>query len=426
MTFDGRLRYVVLGALCMIFFVLNAATFDALGVVLPYMVEELGWTWAIAGVGFTLLGVACGLSGLLPAILIRKFGVSRTILAGGMVLLSGFSCLGLTNTAMVYFIGTILLGVGFTICGQVPAVSVISHSFEKRSTAMGIYFTAGGLGSVAGPLIAFQTQELTGEWRFYWAGAATAAVLLTVFTAIVTANRWNGAALAGNDKKRMEDSTGWSASKAFRTPQYYIIVGAYTSFLLINTTVHGFAVQHLADTGFDIGSAAWVMSSLAFISAGASAVAGVAGEKMRPLHLTALSLTATMVGVLALAFGSNFALIAIAVIGLGIGLGFSYVSVAVLLLDVFGKRPNLELYSTMSLISTTAAIGPALGGYIRDQTGSFTYVFLACGVMALVFLTALLLMKRPGRPIAVGEEGADEANPSAGSETPEQAAFAAA
>lgn len=405
MTFDGRLKYIVLGALSMLFFVLNAATFNALGVILPYMVADLGWTWAIAGMGFTLLGIACGLSGVLPALLIRRAGVSRTMLVGGLVLLGGFSCMGLTHSAMVYFVGTVLLGIGFSICGQVPAVNVISHSFKRHSTAMGFYFTVGSLGSVAGPLIAFATQQMTGQWRFYWAGAAIVSVVLSIFTATVTANRWNGGD-ARDGNRQAAARTGWHLRDAMRTPQYYVIVGAYTSLLLINTTVHGFAVQHLSDKGINVGSAATVMSILAMISAGSAAIAGLAGEKLKALKLTLLALGGTVTGVLALAFGSNMAVIALATLGLGIGFGFSYVSVAMLLLETFGKRPNLELYSAMTLISTTAAIGPALGGFVRDHTGSFFYVFVACASLGLIFFISLILMKFPTQPDTADEEPA--------------------
>ncbi len=400
MEFEGPLRFVVLGALSLLFFVLNAATFNGLGVILPYMVEELGWTWATAGVGFTLLGVACGLSGLTPAILIRRFGVSFTILSGGLVLLAGFACMIMTQESTLYFAGTILLGIGFSICGQVPAVNIISHSFQKHSTAIGFYFTVGGFGAVAGPIIAQFTQELTGEWRYYWAGAAVASVLLSVFTALVTATRWNNKD-ADQTKKKPEEQPGWPARAAMRTPQYYVIVGAYTSFLLINTTVHGFAVQHLLDLGMGNRSAAFVMSAIALISAGSSTVAGFAGERMKPLGLSLLSVGATAIGVLSLAAASNYVIITLTTVALGIGFGFSYVSVATLLLSMFGKRPNLELYSAMSLMSTTAAVGPAFGGFVRDQTGSFSMVFIACSALAFLFLGLLGIMKRPKPPAGV-------------------------
>ncbi|MBB5732643.1 MFS family permease [Altererythrobacter atlanticus] len=361
------------------------------------MVEELGWAWAVAGLGFTFLGVACGLSSLAPAIAIRRIGVAKTMLLGGVILLIGFSCMAMAQTAYSYFIGTIFLGIGFSLCGTTTAVNVISHSFQRASTAIGIYFTAGGLGAVAGPLIVYATQEIAGDWRYYWAGAAVSSMLLSIFAAIVTRNRSD---LLTDDKtaRPAAPQAGWLARDALRTVQYYIVVGAYTAFLLINTTVHGFAVQHLAETGLTMGGAATAMSAIALISAAGSMGAGVAGEKLGARELTMISLGATVVGVLALVAGGSWLAVAVAIIGLGIGFGFSYVSTANLLLDLFGKRSNLELYSTMSLISTAAAVGPALGGMIRDDTGSFSLVFIGCAALGFIFLVALFGMRPPQEP----------------------------
>jgi MFS family permease len=230
-----------------------------------------------------------------------------------------------------------------------------------------------------------------------------------MLTSAVTANRWNNRD-AGRKQQAAEATGGWTVRAAMRTPQYYVIVGAYTALLLISTTVHGFAVQHLSDSGLGMGGAATMMSALALISAAASAIAGVAGEKMMPRNLSILSMAAAVVGVVALMGGANIAAIMVATVGLGIGIGFSYVSVAMLLLDVFGKRPNLELYSTMSLISTSAAIGPALGGFVRDRLGSFSLVFLACALIGAVFLVALVLLKRPTLAEAAESES-DDAQP---------------
>lgn len=397
MVFDGRLKFLVLAALSLLFFMLNACTFNGLGVVLPYMVEELGWAWAVAGLGFTFLGLACGLSSLAPAIAIRRIGVSRTMLLGGAILVVGFACMAVARTPVLYFAGTIFLGIGFSLCGTTAGINVISHSFERASTAIGIYFTAGGLGAVAGPLIVYGTQEITGDWRYYWVGSAVAAVLITGFAALVTRNRTDLLA-SEEEQKPAVSQDGWLARDAFRTVQYYVVVGAYTAFLLINTTVHGFAVQHLADTGMTMGGAATVMSAIALLSAAGSMGAGMAGEKIGPRELALISLSGTVLGVLALIAGGSWIAVTVAIIGLGVGFGFSYVSTANLLLDLFGKRSNLELYSTMSLVSTAAAIGPALGGMIRDETGSFALVFAACAALGFLFLLALLGMRKPERP----------------------------
>lgn len=400
MAFDGRPKYMALAALSLVYFLLSACTFNGLGVVLPYMVGELGWAWATAGLGFTLLGMTCGLSGLLPALLIRRIGVARTVLLGGGVMMAGFASLALTHSAPVYYLGTTLLGLGYSLCGTVPGLHVVSHAFRDRaSTAIGIYFTAGGLGSVFGPLLVYGTQELTGNWRFYWAAAAGAALFFGALAAFATTADKAHPSGADKDKNAAGlPEEGWSARTALRTPQYYVIVAAYSAFLLINTTLHGFAVQHLVESGLSMGAAATAMSAVALVGAAGSTVAGLAGEKIGARALTMASLGALTIGTAALATGASAPAVAIFVAGLGTGVGFSYVSTAKLLLDYFGKRANLELYSTMTLLSTVAAIGPAAGGVLRDLLGSFMPVFLIATALGLVFILALLGLRRPERP----------------------------
>ncbi len=49
----------------------------------------------------------------------------------------------------------------------------------------------------------------------------------------------------------------------------------------------------------------------------------------------------------------------------------------------------------MTTVSTSAAIGPGLGGMVRDYTGAFTAVFAALAVIDLVLLLIVLQMRAP-------------------------------
>ena len=394
MTFHGRARFVVLAALSALYFLLMTGTFNALGVVLPSMVAALSWSWASAGFGFTLLGLACGLSSLLPALAIRRFGVARTLLVGGALLAAGFVCFAVTRSVLVYHVGAVLLGVGFTFAGTVPAVHVISGTFDRRSTALGIYFTVGGMGSVAGPLLFRLSEHVLDDWRPYWLLCALASLIVAGFAALVTRRG------VPDDDAALPDSihiapTGWLARRALLTPQFYIIVGAYTTFLLVNTTVHSFAPQHLQERGFTADGAAFVISAAAFIGAIGSIFAGIVGEKVSAQQVTLFSLMAIIVGTLGLGFATGWLGVGLFIMGMGIGLGFSYVASAMLLLSYFGKRANLELYSIMQLISTSAAIGPGVGGMVRDATGSFALVFVACASATFVIFLLTMVMRRP-------------------------------
>lgn len=407
MTFHGPLRFVVLAAMSLLYFLLMAGTFNALGVVLPRMVPAMGMDWTQAGFGFTLLGLACGLASLLPAITIRWIGIRATLVLGAVVLAAGFECLASAHGVLVYHVGTILLGLGFCFCGTVPGVHVISGLFENRaSTALGTYFTIGGLGSVAGPLIFSAIDSATGDWRLFWTSFAIATVVLGAFAAIVT-GRGRSADSAAGIADEAADVSGWDTRAALRTPQLWVVVTAYTGCLLINTTVHSFAVQHLTERGLQLGQAAEIMSVAALIGAGASALAGVIGERITPRSLTALALAALALAAAMLALPQGPATLVPFTLCIGVGLGFSYVGTAMLLLDWFGKRPNLELYSTMCVVSTAAAAGPVLGGMVRDASGSFASVFATLAAIGLALIAMLAATRRPH--VATAELSADPA-----------------
>jgi MFS family permease len=132
------------------------------------MVTDLHWNWTGAGFGFTLLGFFCGITSAVPAGLIRRFGVRAALLAGCVVMGMAFLCLAETGGLLRYFIGASLAGLGFTLLDSVPATYLLSRLFARPSFAIGLFFTVGGLGGVAGPLLYSSVIDSTGNWRSYW------------------------------------------------------------------------------------------------------------------------------------------------------------------------------------------------------------------------------------------------------------------
>ena len=58
------------------------------------------------------------------------------------------------------------------------------------------------------------------------------------------------------------------------------------------------------------------------------------------------------------------------------GYGLTFFASTILLLDYFGRGPNLELFAAVNLISTIGAVGPAFAGFVADHTGSFVPAFV--------------------------------------------------
>lgn len=388
-------------SLSLLFFWVSAGTFSSLGVVLPAMVRELGWNWKQAGMGYTVLGVACGLASFVPAVLIRRIGVRTTLLIGSVFLAGGFAILAVAASVWAYLAGTLVVGIAFALTSTVPGTHVLTSLFRRRSTVLGNYFTIGALGGVAGPLIYVAVQALTQGWRAYWVVFAIAAAVLGVFAIATTPGRQAddpGAEVPPEQVGPVEMIEGlrdWTVRRALATPQYYVIVGAYTMYLLINTTAHGFAVEHLTERGVSLKAAAAMLSIEALIGAAVSSVGGVIGEKVSPKALLLIAMAGVTVGMAGLAEARGLVLMSVYAVGVGVGFGLSFVASTMLLFNYYGKRPNLELYSIMCLISTLAAIGPALGGWARDVQGNFVDMFMLCAVAAFIMLAASIFLRPP-------------------------------
>ena len=393
--------WVTFASLSLLFFWVSAGTFSSLGVVLPAMVRELDWNWKQAGMGYTILGLACGLTSFLPAVLIRRIGVRGTILGGSIFLAGGFAVLAVANSVWAYLAGTLIVGMAFALTSTVPGTHVLTGLFSRRSTVLGAYFTIGALGGVAGPLIYVIVQDLTHGWRAYWVVFALVAAVLGLFAIATTPGKQEHEPEAEIPPEQVgpvemiEGLRDWTVRHALRTPQYYVVVGAYTMYLLINTTAHGFAVEHLAERGVSLRASAAMLSIEALIGAGVSVIGGVIGEKTSPKTLLLIAMIGVTIGMAALAQAHGYLLMAVYAVGVGVGFGLSFVASTMLLFNYYGKRPNLELYSIMCLISTSAAIGPAVGGWARDTLGSFAEMFMLCAVAAFAMLVASIFLSPP-------------------------------
>jgi len=395
MTLHGRARFLVLAALSLLYFLLMASTFNSLGQVLPFMVTDLSMNWAEAGFGFTLLGIACGAASLGPAMLSRRAGHGATLLVGTLLLVAGFAALAMAESVLAYHVGTILLGLGYCFCGTVPSVHIITNTFDRRSTALGVYFTSGSLGAVAGPLMFLASNELLGGWRIYWVLCGVASALLGLFAVLTAPGRQHETTAAETTTSENRGEIEWTVRSALFTSQFWVIVAAYTGCLLVNTTVHGFAFQHLLENGQSKATATGLISLAALVGAVGAAAAGMIGEKVDGRRLTILSLAALTLTSASLMVVHSWFFLGLFAVSMGVGLGFSYVSTAMLMQDYFGRRASLELYSIMAAISTLAALGPGLGGILRDSTGNFIGVFAALAVIDAVLLVAVVAMRRP-------------------------------
>jgi MFS family permease len=407
--------WVLVSVFSLVLFMITAGTYNALGVVLPNMVAEERWSWAEAGFGFTLLGVATGGSSFIPAILIRRVGVRPTLLCGTAVMAAGFFSLAETHGALTYFMGATLCGIGYQMMALIPGTHVLAALFKHRALPFGIYFTSAALGGVAGPFVVFAImQQSHDHWRVFWFVQMVAAIAVGVLCALVVPS---AAALArASQQTDLEVATeatadtakpggpgvyrtlvDWTAREAVRTPQFYILLAAYFGHLLIGATVAGVSVAHLTQRGVTVTVAGTMLSLEALMQAAGRTFGGLISDLIDPRYLLLVALGSLVVGSWALSVARDYPMMLLYAIGSGAGFGLTLLTVTVLLLNYYGRKHNLEIFSLTCLIGAVSALGPAIGGILRDVTGSFTSTFQLFAVAIAVILLAVVFMRPPRR-----------------------------
>jgi MFS transporter, OFA family, oxalate/formate antiporter len=386
---------VTLAAMSVVFFLITATTFSSLGVVLPAMIGEMHWSWGAAGTGFSLLGVAVGVTSTIPASMIRRLGVRATLATGSLVMGLAFFCLAVTHGLALYFVGCLLAGLGFTLLATVPGTYLLTRLFAQPSFPFGLYFTIGGLGGVAGPILYLWVQSAAQNWRAYWLVSLVIVTVAGLLSAVLVDVKTDVRALDGKDPHITEDA--WTAKAALKTPQFAVLAAAYSIFPFVGITVSAVAVGHLMRHGVGVALAGGAMSLEALFNAGARFMGGVLVRWISAKTLLLVALGLMIIGLMALSVAHDNSLMIVYAVGVGAGYGLTFFASTILLLDYFGRGPNLELFAMVNLISTIGAAGPAFAGFVSDHAGSFVPAFVILEALVLIVLIGVAPMRPPKR-----------------------------
>lgn len=389
------------------FFFVTATTFTSLGYVLYTMVADLGWSQAAAGMSFSILGLACGLSSPLPPMLMKWIGTRLTMFLGGLALAAGFLLAAMVHGIGVFFVATALMGAGFSLIAPSPAVYLLATWFPKTSSRMiGFYFMAGAFGGVIGPLVVGAIVSTTGSWRVHWMVMSIAAFLvglisLAVVKDAVPVTDISDVKSAGLAEKAADaEVASWTVRQALMSRAFILLALAMMIVQTVVTTMHSSLVAHVASFGHGSTPGAFAMSLLALMGTLAKGATGALSEKINPKLLLVWGLALQGAAMVLLSVAGAPAPAYVSALLFGVGWGLSWLSAHVLLLRYFGGAIAGDMVAMATMATTFAVVGPLVAGWSADNTGSFVPVFLIfAGLLALtVVVTAFFL--RPPTPRA--------------------------
>ncbi|MCE7798006.1 MFS transporter [Sphingobium sufflavum] len=386
------------------FFFVTATTFTSLGYVLYTMVAELGWSQAAAGLSFSLLGLACGLSSPLPPLLMKMIGTRLTMFAGCMILAAGFGTASVIENLGLFFMATTLMGIGFSLVAPSPAIYLLATWFPKSSSRMiGFYFMSGSAGGIAGPLIVGTIVGLTGSWRLHWMVMAAMAIVLGILCLIAIRDAVKVESVeqvrgAGSGHAVAAGESPWTVREALFSPTFLILAFAMTVVQTVVTTTHSALVSHVANMGMGAAAGAIAMSLVALAGTLAKGVTGALCERIDPKRLLVGGLALQSVAIAMLCTATGLAGAYTASLLFGIGWGLAWLSAHILLLRYFGAAIAGDMTAMATTATTFAVFGPIFAGRIADTTGGFGLALATFAVLlAIATLSTALFLRPPVR-----------------------------
>ena len=389
-------------------------------VFLVALLDEFHWSRASAAGVQSVSFIVYTLSAPLVGALIDRFGPRKVILPGIIVLSAGlFICASLRSLMEFYFFYGVLVAFGVTFVSIIAYSAVLSHWFQRRrGLASGIAVSGMGIGSFAlVPLTQYVIIAL--GWRSaFKALAGVVFLLLFPLTALFLRHKpsdlgleVDGTGAATRPTRRSMEvvdhewaRTDWTLRLASREGRFWSVL--VFSFLVIVPiyliVIHG--VRLLTDCGFDRMRAAFMIAGLGVFTSPSQIFWGWLSDRVGRERTFTMGTLFVVLGALCLLLTDwghpAFAYLFVPFFGCGWAVTApTFMSVAA---DLFQGRSFGLIYGVNeAVIGLGSAVGPWLGGFVFDRTGSYQNALLiaiASGLCSLPFawLAAPRKVRQPG------------------------------
>jgi len=401
---SGRPFYgwVIVGAaLCVA--VMAYAVHYSFGVFFKPLATEFDWTRAMTSGAFSLYMLSRGAFGILTGWATDRYGPRVTVAAGGV-----FIGLGLLLTSRIsapwqlYIFYSLLVGLGVSVAFA-PLVATVARWFvKKRGLATGIILAGIGLGTAIMPGPAGYLIQSYG-WSTSYIIMGVIALVVIVLPALLLRRSPEEIGLLPYGKTEAIVNTsapsprgGLSLREAIRTLPFWVLFLIAMLFATCLNLVMVHIIPHATDLEVPEATAGSILAligiSTIFGRLGTGWLSDAVGRK--PALALCLVVQAAVV----------FSLLGIRSSGMffvfGVIFGLAYGGVVTQLPLIAGELFGLHSVGAIVGLEMVGnalggALGPILGGYVFDITGSYYFAFLSGALSLLVAMALVLFLKAP-------------------------------
>jgi MFS family permease len=356
------------------------------------VLDEFGWFRGTTAIMLSLNILIYGLAAPFAGILVDRWK-PRKVVVMGLLLLSAATAANYFATQLwhFYLLFGVLAPIGTAFCGS-PAFNptVINWFGKKRSLAVGLGQLGGGL-SFAYVLIVESVISYFNDWRpGFFVMAGLVLVLLPLYLVFFYHRpKDKGKSVYGEEEPASNEKAAdtlaiperdWTLLTAFKTPQLWLLVFTEVCFWGVGEyMIIAHQVKYAEDAGYSSALAASVFALFGIVSMAGQVCSSISDKIGRETTLT-IATVLSIGALIALASVKDTSqpwLLYVYSIAAGFSVGLFSPNIIVSTADIFRGR-NIGTMTALLMTGTGigGAIGPWLGGYIFDMTGSYNTAFI--------------------------------------------------
>ena len=351
--------------------------------------RDLGWTRSQVASVYSIYLLVNGGTAALVGMVFDRLG-PRWVYGSGVALLGSafFLASGIHSLWQFYLCIGVLVGLGVSLNGMVPGSAMLSRWYRERlSTAIGIAFSATGIGTVLLVPLAQSLIDLE-DWRFAYRVLGLAMLALLPVVLLLPWNRFAaGSPDFHHEARQKRTGEGWTPRSAMRTPVFWGLAAVFfcTAGAMFSVMVQ--LVAFFIDAGFSPLTAAGAFGTLGLLSAISVMASGVISDRFGYRQTVTASFVGTAAGMTLLlvmtAVHASQLLLVLFVILFGFCMGTRGPIISSISARYFAGPHVATIYGAIySANALGAATGALMGGLLHDLTGGYR----AALAMALVFV----------------------------------------
>lgn len=356
------------------------------------ILDEFQWYRGTTAIMLSLNVLVYGLVAPVAGSLVDRWKPRKVVFIGIFILsLATFCCAFAGKLWHFYVLFGILVPIGTAFCGSPAMNPTMMNWFGKKcGLAIGLGQIGGGLGFVYGMLVEAVISYWSWRESFYVMAGLLVVILLPLYWMLFYYRPED----KGLKPYRMDDTRAeteieavpppatrdWTLGKAVRTHNLWFLVFAQLCYWgMGNYLVIAHQIKFAVDVGYTSVLAASVFALFGLASIGGQLCASISDVIGREKTVAMASVLAVgaMVALLSVTDNSQPWLLYVFAIVSGFATGLFSPTLLAGLADIFNGR-NIGAISALALTGAGVggALGPWLGGYIYDISGSYSTAFI--------------------------------------------------